>query len=152
MVHQAEKHEDLNLKSAYIHVLTDAITSVLAIMALFGAKYFGLNWLDPFMGVVGAALIIRWAYLLLKETSNILLDRQVNTPLKGRIIERMESDGDTRVCDLHLWKVEQNRYSCIISLVSGTGAIVDEFKERLEDIRELSHITIEANPCQCEME
>ena len=149
---QVGKHNDLNLKSAYIHVLTDAITSILAIMALLGAKYFGLNWLDPFMGVVGAALIIRWSYLLLTETSNILLDRQVNNSLKEKIIDRMESDGDTRVCDLHLWKVEQNRYSCIISLVSGKDTIVDEFKERLKDIRELSHLTVETNQCQCDME
>jgi cation diffusion facilitator family transporter len=148
---QELKHEDLNLKSAYVHVLTDALTSILAIIALFGAKYFNLYWLDPFMGVVGAVLILRWSFFLLRDTSNILLDRQVNTPLKKKIIGRMESDGDTRVCDIHLWKVEQNRYACIVSLVSGNGVIVDEFKNRLQDISELSHITVETNPCQCEV-
>ena len=143
-----EKHDDLNFKTAYLHVVADAITSVLAIIALLGAKYFGFNWLDPFMGIVGAGLIIRWSYLLLRETSNILLDRQTNTSLNEKIIGKMESDGDTRVSDLHLWKVEQNQYSCIISLVTGKEVTVDEFKNRLKDIHELIHVTVEANPCQ----
>ena len=143
-----EKHEDLNFKTAYMHVLTDALTSVLAIFALFGAKFFGFIWLDPFMGVVGAVLIIRWAYLLLKDTSNILLDRQTSKSLNELILEKLESDGDTRVSDLHVWKVEQNRYSCIVSLVSGKDITVDEFKDRLKDIQQLVHVTVEANPCQ----
>lgn len=143
-----EKHEDLNYKTAYMHVITDALTSVLAIFALFGAKYFGFVWLDPFMGVVGAFLIIRWSFLLLKDTSNILLDRQTSNSLNELIVGKLESDGDTRVSDLHVWKVEQNRYSCIVSLVTGNGVTVDEFKDRLKGMHQLVHVTVEANPCQ----
>ena len=141
-------HEDLNLKSSYLHVLADGLTSVFAIIALLGAKFLNFNFLDPFMGIVGAALIIRWSYLLLKDTSSILLDRQINIPLVDTIKEKIESDGDTRVCDLHLWKVEQNRYACIIALVTGMEYKIDDFKKRLNGFHELVHITIEINPCQ----
>jgi cation diffusion facilitator family transporter len=141
-------HADLNLKSSYLHVLADALTSVFAIFALLGAKFFHFNWLDPFMGIVGAALIIRWSFLLLKDTSSILLDRQANTPLAQTIKEKMESDGETKICDLHLWKVEQNRYACIVALVTGQDFQIDEFKKRLAQLPELVHVTIEVNACQ----
>lgn len=142
------KDADLNLRSAYLHVFADAMTSVLAIVALAGAKYFGFNWLDPFMGIVGATLIFRWSISLLKDTSVILLDRQTNSTLVSKIKESIESDQDTKVSDLHLWKVEQTRYACIIALVTGTDARLDDFKKRLGGFPELVHVTIEVNPCQ----
>jgi cation diffusion facilitator family transporter len=141
-------NDDLNFRSAYLHVFADAITSVLAIIALTGAKYFHFNWLDPFMGIVGAALILRWSVSLLKDTSSILLDRQINIPLANTIKEKMESDGDTRISDLHLWKVEQSRYACIIALVTAKNYQIDDFKKRLWGFHELVHVTIEVNPCQ----
>lgn len=141
-------HDDLNFRSAYLHVIADAFTSVLAIAALFGAKYLHFNWLDPFMGIVGAGLILRWSLSLLKDTSGILLDRQSNNPLTSTIKEKFESDGDTRISDLHLWKVEQSRYACIIALVTGKNYQIDEFKKRLNSFPELVHITIEVNLCK----
>lgn len=146
--HATREDTDLNLRSAYLHVFADAMTSVLALVALAGAKYFGFNWLDPFMGIVGAALIFRWSISLLKDTSVILLDRQTNGALASKIKESIESDRDTKVSDLHLWKVEQTRYACIIALVTGTDCCIDDFKKRLNSFNELVHVTIEVNPCQ----
>lgn len=139
---------DLNLRSAYLHVFADAMTSVLALIALAGGKYFGFNWLDPFMGIVGAAMIFRWSVSLIKETSLILLDRQTNVALASKIKDSIEADHDTRVSDLHLWKVEQSRYACIVSLVTGTDCSLDDFKKRLNAFHELVHVTVEVNPCQ----
>jgi cation diffusion facilitator family transporter len=141
-------HADLNLKSSYLHVLADALTSVFAIFALLGAKFLHFNFLDPFMGIVGAGLIIRWSFSLLKDTSSILLDRQVNAPLATTIKEKLESDGETRISDMHLWKVEQNRYACIIGLVTSKDFQIDDFKKRLNHLHELVHVTIEVNYCQ----
>lgn len=142
------KDSDLNLRSAYLHVFADAMTSVLALVALAGGKFFGFNWLDPFMGIVGAAMIFRWSLSLIKETSMILLDRQTNNALVSKIKDSIESDHDTRVSDLHLWKVEQSRYACIVSLVTGTDCSLDDFKKRLNGFHELVHVTVEVNPCQ----
>ena len=148
--HSHPRHDDLNLKAAYLHVLADALTSVLAIAALLGAKYFEWNWLDPFMGIVGAALIIRWSISLLKETTGILLElaHEKDAKLIAAIKTQIESDGETKICDLHLWKVAQNKYACIVSLVTGNPCAVDEYKSRLDGIQELVHVTIEMNACQ----
>jgi len=148
--HSHPRHDDLNLKSAYLHVLADALTSILAIAALLGAKYFKWNWLDPFMGIVGAALIIRWSISLLKETTGILLElaHEKDARLMAAIKRQIESDGETKICDLHLWKVAQNQYACIVSLVTGNPSAVEEYKSRLDGILELVHVTIEMNACQ----
>lgn len=148
--HKESHHtgDDLNLKSAYLHVITDAMTSIFAIIALLCAKYFTFNWLDPLMGIVGAALILRWAKLLLKDTSSILLDYETNSPLLKEIKEQIESDGDTRISDLHLWKVADSKYACIISLVTGKKYSIEEYKKKLRDMHELAHITIEINKCK----
>ena len=143
-----QNHGDLNFRSAYLHVIADAFTSVLAIIAIAGAKYFHFNWLDPFMGIVGAVLIIRWSVSLLKDTSSVLLDRRANNLLADKIKERIESDGNTKISDLHIWQVEQSRYACIIALVTGTNYQIDEFKKRLKGFHELVHVSIEVNPCQ----
>jgi len=150
LAHSHPKHDDLNLKSAYLHVVADALTSILAIAALLGAKYFEWNWLDPFMGIVGAALIMRWAISLLKDTAGILLElaQEKDTPLMATIQTQIESDGDTKISDLHLWKVAQNKYACIVSLVTGNPCAVEEYKGRLDGIHELVHVTIEMNTCQ----
>ena len=100
-------------------MLADALTSVLAIAALLAARRFGWNWLDPAAGIVGAGLILSWSVSLLKETSAILLEREMDSPLVEAVRARMEEDGETRVSDIHLWKVAQEKYACIISVDHG---------------------------------
>jgi len=141
-------HEDLNLKSAYLHVVADALTSVLAIAALIGAKYFNFVWLDPFMGIVGAVLIIRWSYLLLKDTGGILLEREIENPINDEIKHEIESDGDSIISDLHVWKVAQNKYACIVSLVTAKNCSIEDYKKRLAKVHELAHVTIEVHECK----
>ncbi|PKN10208.1 MAG: cation transporter [Deltaproteobacteria bacterium HGW-Deltaproteobacteria-7] len=146
--HHPHHHEDLNLKSAYLHVMADALTSILAIAALLGAKYFKLNWLDPFMGIVGAGLIIHWSFLLLKDTSGILLEREMGNPIADEIKSEIESDGDSKISDLHIWKVAQNQYACIVSLVTAEQYSLEDYKTRLHKVHELVHVTIEINECK----
>jgi cation diffusion facilitator family transporter len=141
------KDHDLNLKSAYLHVIADALTSVFAIGALLGAKYLRQDWLDPFMGIVGAALISRWAYLLLKESSAILLDHNTNTHLWEEIRECIESDKHTKICDFHIWRVADTKYSCILSIVSPKEQSIEIYRDRLRNVYELAHVTIEINEC-----
>lgn len=142
------KHRDLNQKSAYLHVVADALTSVLAIVALIGAKYFNFSRLDPFMGIVGAGLILRWTVSLLKDTSRILLQREMDSPIVQEIREEIEADGDTQISDLHIWQVAQNKYACIVSLVTADQYSIDEYKTRLRNIHELAHVTIEIYQCE----
>lgn len=144
---EARAHHDLNLKSAYLHVMADALTSVLAIAALLGAKHLQLNWLDPVIGILGAFLILRWATRLLKETSGILLDCETDSPLALNIREQIESDGDSRVSDLHLWKVADHKFACIVALVTSTRHTMEDYKARLSGLDELAHITVEI--CRC---
>ena len=136
---------DLNLKSAYLHVAADALTSVLALAALAGAKYFRWNALDPAIGIVGAGLILRWAFSLIKQTSGILLDRAPasETRLADSIRNEIESGGAAAVCDLHLWKVAPRRYACILSLIAPNPLTADDYKARLAGYPELAHLTIE---------
>ena len=129
--HDQGPHEDLNLKSAYLHILADALTSVLAILALLGAKYLNYNWMDPFMGIVGAMLILRWAASLIRSTSHILLEREMDYSIVAAIKSQIESDADTKISDLHVWKVAQDKYACIISLVTGKEHTVEEYKPRV---------------------
>lgn len=138
-------HDDLNLKSAYMHVVADAITSVFAITALLGAKYYQLDFLDPFMGIVGAILITRWAFNLLRDSSIILLDYNHDDSLAAEIKGLVEVDGRTAITDLHLWKVADNSYSCIIALVSSENLAAADIKHRLGSISKITHVTIEIN-------
>ncbi|KAF0154194.1 MAG: cation diffusion facilitator family transporter [Syntrophaceae bacterium] len=146
--HHKHHYEDLNLKSAYLHVVADAMTSVLAIVALLGAKYFNVVWLDPFMGIVGAGLILRWSFSLLKDTGYILLQREADGEIVDEIKKEIESDGDSKICDLHLLKVAQNKYACILSLVTAQRRTIEDYKLRLRNIHELAHVTIEINQCE----
>ena len=145
--HEHRDHGDLNFKSAYLHVAADALTSILAIAALLGARYFRWTFLDPAMGIVGAGLILAWAFSLLKESSGILIDRGLRSdaPLLREIQARLESDGKTKVDDLHLWRVAENKYACVVSVEAECCASVEEYKNRLAGHPELVHVTIEAN-------
>lgn len=141
-------HRDHNLRAAYMHVLADATTSLLAIFALLVGKYIGWNWLDPVMGIVGAAVITRWAYGLLRETGPILLDASIEKDYQQAIQEAIENDADNRVSDIHVWKVGENHYAAIISLVTHFPNTMTHYKSLLHDFHKLSHITIEVQECK----
>ena len=145
-----DNHHDHNLRAAYAHVLADALTSVLAIIALLCAKYYGWNWLDPIMGLVGGLVIARWSYLLIKETSPVLLDESIDLHYKKSIKEKIESDADNRIADLHIWCVGPGHFAIIISVVSHTPKTPDYYKALLKDFHKLSHITVEVNQCHQE--
>lgn len=144
--HEHRGHHDLNLRSAYIHVIADAATSVLAIIALFGGKLWGASWLDPVMGLVGAVMVLVWAYGLLRDTSRVLLDAEMTAPLVEEIREVIaESPIKATISDLHVWRVGQGKYACIVSLVTDINASPEYFKNQLRIHEELVHISIEIN-------
>lgn len=141
------EHEDLNLRSAYLHVLADAATSVLAIAALFGGKLWSLTWLDPVMGLVGAVLVSVWAVGLLKETARGLLDADMDAPVVDEIREAIEQGPiAARLSDLHVWRVGPGRYACIVALnTAQPGAQPEDFKRLLRVHEELVHISVEVS-------
>ena len=148
--HDDHHHHDHNLKAAYLHVLADALTSVLAIAALLFGKYLGWNWLDPVIGIVGAAVIARWAYGLLRETGFILLDGSIKGDYLTAIREKIEGMLDNRVADIHMWRVGPADYAAIISIVTHHPQKMDYYKGLLSDFKEISHLTIELNVCEGE--
>jgi cation diffusion facilitator family transporter len=141
------EHHDHNLRAAYIHVLADAMTSLLAIIALLLGKYYGWNTLDPIMGVVGAIIITRWSFGLLKQTSPILLDASIEQNYKQGIKQAIESDLDNRLSDLHIWKIGANDYAAIVAIVTHSPQPAEHYKKLLANYHQLSHITIETNLC-----
>jgi len=146
--HHGHDHHDHNLHAAYMHVLADALTSLLAIIALLSGKYFGWNWLDPMMGIVGAIIITRWSYGLLKQTSPILLDGSIDEEYQLAVKNTIENDSDNRISDIHIWKVSANHYAAMISLVTHTPKPIEHYKELLRDFHKLSHTTIEVYECK----
>lgn len=145
--HGHHHHHDHNLVSAYLHVLADALTSLLAIFALLGAKYFGFIWADPLMGIVGAALVARWSLGLLHTTSTVLLDREGPDDVRKVIKEKIEAEDDNRVADLHVWAVGPNIYSVIISLVTHYPKPPDHYKRLVPPGMGVMHIVVEVHPC-----
>ncbi len=143
----AHPHQDLNLKSAYLHVVTDAATSVLAIVALLGGWLHGWRWLDPVMGLVGAVVVAVWARGLVTETARVLLDREMDHPVVGRIRAAAEgTDGRTRVTDLHVWRVGRKAYACAMTVVTTDDALTAEaVRQRLAGHEEVAHSTIEVH-------
>ncbi|HBI14655.1 MAG TPA: cation transporter [Desulfobulbaceae bacterium] len=141
---------DHNLKAAYLHVLADAFTSLLAITALVTGKYAGWSWMDPAMGIIGALVISRWSWTLLRETGPILLDGSIEEQVLAEIRQRIEQKIDNRIIDLHVWRVGPVHYAAIISIVTHFPQGVDYYKNLLRDCRELVHITIEINTCDGE--
>jgi len=141
-------HGDLNLRAAYLHVVADALTSLLAIAALVGGKFFGWNWLDAVMGVVGAGIVSVWAWGLLRDTGRVLLDREMDAGVVDEIREALESDGDARLSDLHVWRVGQDHYACAASLVAHEPKTPAEYKARLAVHEEIAHVTLEVNRCE----
>jgi cation diffusion facilitator family transporter len=136
----------LNLRAAYIHVIADAATSVLAIVALFGGKVWGASWLDPVMGIAGAVLVAVWAYGLMRDSGRILLDAEMNAPVVDEIREVIAASPiKATLCDLHVWRVGKNKYACILSLITDENVEPDFFRSQLSIHEELVHISIEVN-------
>ncbi|MFQ2002568.1 cation diffusion facilitator family transporter [Aeromonas veronii] len=136
-------HQDLNLRAAYIHVLADAATSVLAILALVGGMLWGADWLDPLMGIVGAVLVAVWAWGLLRDSGRVLLDAEMDTPLVAEIREVIAELPGTALRDLHVWRVGQQQYACVLSLLMVNPLPAQQIRERLAIHEELVHVTIE---------
>ena len=147
--HLGQHDHDLNLRAAYLHVLADAFTTLLAIIALTCGKFFGWSWLDPVVGIVGSGVVFSWAYGLLRDTSGILLDRTpVSSDLPEEIRRAIESDGDSLVTDLHVWQVGTGKFAAIVSIVAHEPKSSDAYRELLREHEELVHVTIETRQCR----
>lgn len=138
---------DHNLKAAYLHVLADALTSLLAILALLSGKFFGWVWMDPLMGLVGGILIGAWSYGLLRDTGHILLDSAHEPEILDAVRSAIEAESDDRVSDLHVWKVSAGRYAAIVSVVTREPMPPEHYKDRLAGLDGLVHVTVEVHRC-----
>ena len=145
--HAVAEGADLNLQAAYVHVLADALTSVLAIAALSAALWLGWWWLDPLVGVLGAVVIGVWAVGLVRESSTVLLDREMDHPLTQAIRATLESDGDAKVADLHVWRVGRKHFAAIACVVADAPLAPAVYRERLARHEELVHVSLEVNRC-----
>ena len=143
----AHHHEDHNLRSAYFHVLADALTSLLAIFALLAGKHFGANWLDPIMGIAGAVLVIRWSWDLLRQSGRVLLDRRAPDHILHAIVQAIEGRVDNKVSDLHVWSIGPGIYAAEIGIVTGTPATPGHYKALLPGGLGISHVTVEVHQC-----
>lgn len=135
-------HGDNNLRSAYVHVLADALTSVLAIAALLAGRYLGWVWLDPVMGIVGALVIARWSYALIKSSAAVLLDAS-DAAVAAQIRASVEAAGDASIVDLHVWQVGPGARAAIVSVVAQASLSVEVLRARLASLPGLSHLTLE---------
>jgi cation diffusion facilitator family transporter len=143
-----DHHHDLNLRAAYLHVLADAFTTLAAIVALLGGKFFSWSWLDPVVGLIGSAVVFSWAYGLLRATSGILLDRTPgSSDLPDEIRRAVESDGDSVITDLHIWQVSAGKFAAIVSIVAHEPKTSASYRERFREHAELVHVTVEVQPC-----
>lgn len=143
--HHSHAH-DHNLKAAYLHVLADALTSILAIGALLGGRYLGLVWLDPVMGVVGALVISRWAMGLLRETGAILLDHMDGEGAAQRIRSALEGDGAARVADIAVWRLGAGELAACLVIEDAAGRGPEHFRQRLAQVQNISRLTVEVRP------
>jgi cation diffusion facilitator family transporter len=144
--HHGHHHRDNNFRAAYMHVMADAATSLLAIGALVIAMYSGFNWTDPAVGIIGSIVIASWAYTLIRDAGSVLLDVRVDQRMEGTIRARLEL-GDDRVTDLHVWQVGPGHCAAVISLVSDAPRQPAVYKKRLASIKGLSHVTVEVQQC-----
>jgi cation diffusion facilitator family transporter len=140
-------HHDHNLRAAYLHVLADAVTSLLAIVALLAGKYMGAGWLDPVMGIVGAALVTRWSYGLIRETSRVLLDRQADQDQVVALRESIEENSTDRVTDLHIWSIGHGIFAADIALVSDDPKTPDHYRSLIPSKLNIAHATVEVHRC-----
>jgi cation diffusion facilitator family transporter len=133
---------DNNLRSAYVHVLADALTSVLAIVALLAGRYLGWVWLDPVMGIVGGVVIGRWSWTLMRDTAAVLLDT-TDVPVADEIRDVVEGPGDARIVDLHVWRIGPEAHAGIVSVAGAPGLDAETIRARLAPVHELAHLTVE---------
>jgi cation diffusion facilitator family transporter len=141
--HHHHHEHDHNLRAAYLHVMADALTSLTAIAALLLGKYLGWWWMDPLMGIVGALVILVWAWNLLRTSGRTLLDMSDDESLRNEVMEAVQSDGDDLVADLHLWRVGPGHWAAILSVVTSEPRGPDHYRALLAPVHELSHVTIE---------
>lgn len=144
--HHHHGSDDTNFHAAYMHVLADALTSVLAIIALLGGTFYGWSWLDPLMGLIGAGVIAVWSFNLTKSAGAVLLDAVPAREIEAQVREQLEGNGD-RICDLHLWQVGPGHYALVASIVSDTPQPPSRYKDRLRHMTLLSHLTVEVEQC-----
>jgi len=137
--HEHHHERDNNLRSAYLHVVADALTSVLAIAALLGGRYLGWVWLDPLMGIVGSIVIAVWAVSLMRDTGAVLLDA-TDAAIESEIRALVEGPGDATITDLHVWRVGPGAHSAIISVV---GTTRETICRRVAPVHEIEHLTVE---------
>ncbi len=149
---QQQAHHDLNLRSAYVHVMADAATSVLAILALVGGWLYGWDWLDPAIGIIGAVVVALWAVRLITDTAKVLLDREMDHPVVDEVREAVEAQGlasETHITDLHVWRVGKASYACAISLLTHDRELTPgKVRSWLAQHQEIVHTTIEIHQCE----
>jgi cation diffusion facilitator family transporter len=158
LLHQGEGHshdhddhdhshgeQDHNLKAAYLHVIADALTSILAIFALLAGKFFGLSFLDPVIGMLGGFVILKWALNLLRDTAKILLDKSNMPEIEKGIIKDLEADNETKVADFHIWPVGEGKYSLIASVVTSGKKTPRDYKNAVSLDKRIVHETVEVN-------
>jgi cation diffusion facilitator family transporter len=141
----AHHHVDHNLRAAYLHVFADALTSIFTIFALLTGKYFGLVWMDPLMGIVGATLVSRWSWILINDTSHVLLDHQAPSEVEQKIRMLIEQDVGNRIADLHIWAIGPNIYTAAISIITDNPKPPDHYKGLLPDDLGIVHATVEVH-------
>ncbi|WP_338337941.1 CDF family Co(II)/Ni(II) efflux transporter DmeF [Xanthomonas citri pv. bilvae] len=142
--HHHDTHSDLNLRAAYLHVVADAATSVLAIVALVAGMHWGVTWLDPIMGIVGAMLVTVWAWGLLRSTGSVLLDAEMDAPVVAEVKQVIAALGHAiDIADLHVWRVGSERYACVVSLVTAADIDAELVRRALQIHEELVHVTVE---------
>jgi cation diffusion facilitator family transporter len=151
--HEAHEHEhhhehDHNHRAAYMHVLADAFTSVLAIVAIVAGRWFGWTFLDAVMGIVGGAVVLKWGLDLCRTAGSQLLDATRVLPLEAKLRSALEAVDDVRVADLHLWETGPGRRSCVLSLVTSSPRDARFYRERILEIADLAHLTVEVHVCR----
>jgi cation diffusion facilitator family transporter len=146
-VHRPSHGHDHNFRAAYMHVVADAFTSVLAIAALAGGLWFGAAWLDPVVALLGAVVIARWSLGVLKQSARGLVDATADPHLEQRMRDLLEADGDAKVADLHVWQVGTSAWSGVASVVADRPLTAETYRNRLKPIAELRHVTVEVHPC-----
>lgn len=143
---QGDEHKhgrDYNLRAAYLHVIADALTSILAIIALLAGKFFGWSFLDPLMGIFGGILIIKWAFRLLSNTGFLLLDGVKDSSMYDKARTAIESDGESVLHDIHIWPLNEKVFAGVLTIIASKKYTSNEYRTRLEAMPKLKHITIE---------
>lgn len=143
--HGHHHHHDHNLRGAYLHVIADALTSVLAIVALMAGKHFGWHWMDALMGIVGAVIISRWGLGLIRETAPLLLDASIDAEVKAQIVAVIDEDPQTEITDLHVWRVGPAHYALILCIVTDTPRTAAHYKSLLAPFPQVAHATVEVH-------